>query len=179
MTIKSQKMKSYEFASVATAPISMPNQQEMTVCNLQLKAWIDARDKYKKIKENENPNLDDMILTVNILGNSLTYLFGTNYNKRHETPALKYLIDTFYPNDRHWELKSDNIDLYNSFIELDKYHKDITKHFNKTKTATATELTKKKLEIFVETTKEIWIWFLGKFFDGDIPKEQLAEFENV
>lgn len=179
MTIISPKMKDYEFASVATAPISMPNQQEMRVCNLQLNAWINARDKYKQIKDNENPNLDDMILTANLLGDSLTYLFGTNYNINSKTPALKTLIEKFYPEDRDWNLKSDDINLYEHFIELDEFHKDITKHFNRTKTAKANELTKKKLEIFVETTKEIWIWFLKKYFNDDIPSEQLTEFEIV
>jgi len=175
MTIKSKKIMD-EFAYVATATVSSPNKQGKRTSNIQLKSWIDAKHKYAKIKENNNQTLDDMILIVNLLGDSLTYLFGANYNTVNRTPPLKDMVDKSFPS-RGWDLKSDNLDLYNRFCELDEFHKDVSKHFSRSKILKAANLTEQKLEQQMKTTCEIWIWFLNKYYSGNIPPGQLVEFK--
>lgn len=176
MTIKSKKIKD-EFAYVATATVLSPNKQGKRTSNIQLKSWIDAKHKYAKIKENNNPTIDDMILIVNLLGDSLTYLFGANYNTDNRTPPLKDMVDKIFPS-RGWDLKSDNLNLYNRFCELDEFHKDVSKHFSRPKIPKAANLTVKKLEQHMKTACEIWIWFLNKYYSGNIPHDQLIEFKS-
>lgn len=177
MTIKSEKIKNHEFAYAASATSSQPDQQENKTINLQLKSWIDAKRKYVKIKGKNVPEIDDMILVVNLLGDSLTYLFGANYNKGGDTPTLKKMVDKVCP-EKGWDLNSDDPNLYKRFCELDEIHKNVSKHFSRYKIPEARKLTRKMLDEYMETTREIWIWFLAKKFKGNIPPEQLTEFAN-
>lgn len=115
---------------------------------------------------------------MKLLGDSLTYLFGANYTNGTRTPYLKYMVDKIFP-ERGWNLQSDNLNLYNRFCEMEKFHKNVCKHFDRSKITEAKNLTKQKLEQYMKTTCEIWMWFLNKFYHGNIPNGQLVEFKNI
>lgn len=166
-----------DFAYMASASTNPCETQRLS--NLQLKSWMDAKEKYNKlIKGNSNPASDDMILIVNLLGDSLTYLFGANYNQGERTPTLRYFIDKIFP-DREWDLESDNPNLYSRFCDLDEFHKDVSKHFSRNKIPKTMTLTKQKLEEYMYTTKDIWLWFMDKHYSGKIPEDQLLEFNDI
>jgi hypothetical protein len=178
MTIKSEKNKIQEFAYAASATSSLLDQQENNTINLQLTSWKNAKKIYFKIKGENAPKLEEMISVVNHLGNSLTYLFGANYMEEGHTPSLKKMIDEICPK-KGLDLKSDNPDLYKRFCELDEVHKSVSKHFSRGKIPEAKKITKQILNEYMETTRKIWIWFLDKKFEGNIPPEQLTEFGNI
>ena len=147
------------------------------IINLQLTAWCEANDKYDSIKVKGEYNWGDIIPVINLLGDSLSHLFGMNYNKDGQTPPLYKFINDYLPS-RGWDLKSENPELYKDFLKLDKFYKNITKHIASYKTREASEITFDELSYFMDTTRKLWIWFLNKIYNGIIPDEQLVFFDK-
>lgn len=178
MTIKTRNIKIADFAYLATAAAStsLPNQKD-EIINIQLEFLKDAMSKYAEIEKDNAPNLAKMISTVKQLGDSLTSLFGANYSVPGDTPTLRRMVDTILPGSG-FDLQSDNPDLFKRFLDLDDFHKDVTKHFGRTKIPKATTLTKQKLNEYRDTTLDVWMWYLDKHFSGNIPSDQLLEFKK-
>ncbi|SNQ61024.1 hypothetical protein [Candidatus Methanoperedens nitratireducens] len=171
MIKNSKKRNNTEFAILASASPSLSPKHPVVV-NLQLDYWIDAVNEYKKIKENNNPNLSYMIKTVNLLGSSLSNLFGANYhtiNKRKETPSLKILVEKA-------GLKTDSRDLYERFLRFNQFYNDVAKHFSSIKIDKAKDLDMNNLKEYMEITRDVWIWYFSKFY-YNIPDEQLSHFK--
>ena len=112
-----------------------------------------------------------------LFGDSLTTLFGMNYyGNNKQTPPLRYYIDAYFPEYNNWNLIIDGAELYKNCIILDEFHKDVLKHFEIRKIEKIQELDFNKVSDFRETTKNMWIWFLNKNYNGVIPDEILKYF---
>jgi hypothetical protein len=161
-----------QIASAATATASF-------IVNLQLNDWTEAKAKFFMLRD-RTYHWSEATKIVNLLGNSLTTLFGMNYQSQGRTPPLfAYVENNFY--DKGWNLKSDNPELHGRFAELDDLHKDVTKHMDSTKAEKAKQAlaTMHQLARQMETTRLTWIWFLQKRAGSQaIPADQLAEFQE-
>lgn len=162
----------YKIAVAATAPAAgFPN--------LQLGDWIDAKSKFYDLNE-ENYQWDKAVLIVNLLGNSLTKLFGVNHQPQNWTPSLLSYVEKEFPS-KNWNLKMGNVNLYERFKKLDDLYKDVTKHFDhkKAERARIEFATLDCLAHHMETTRLMWIWFLQKRTGTQpIPVDQLTEFQD-
>jgi len=147
------------------------------IVNLQLEDWVEAKTKFYNLRDGEY-HWSEGTKIVNLLGNSLTTLFGMNNSSQGNMPALlSFVKSNFYC--KKWNLKSENPELYQRFIELDDLHKDITKHMGQNKVEKAKKLLagKDQLARQMETTRQIWIWFLQKRAGNkQIPPDQKTEF---
>ena len=144
--------------------------------NTQLDAWIDAKSKYYDLL-NRDYNWGDFKLIISKLGDSLTDLFGINYNDNSNyTPPLLAYINKIFPNEFGWNLEKDNPQLYLDFLKLDNFHKDKCKHYDINKVPELEKLHLDDLKRFMETTRQVWLWFFNKKFGRIIPVELLKEF---
>ncbi len=150
------------------------------IVNLQLDDWVEAKNKFGALNR-ENYHWSKGIQIVNLLGNSLTKLFGMHYLLDGRTPALRNYVDNDFF-DKKWDLEADDSILYKRFVNLDNLHKDITKHTAVAKVG----LARKELETLEqlawhrETTRKMWLWFLKKRAGNQaIPNDQLIEFQEL
>ncbi len=152
--------------------------------NPQIAFWKRAVAYYDVVKNavNENnyfPLFEDYALIISDLGISLYFLFGRNWTnelrKKYEekigtapktTRDLMTLIANYYPKSVGWNLKEENESL---FIELEtfinKYYKDLIKHYEQNKFQNAIALSFDNLTHFMETVRGIWIWFIEKKYN--------------
>lgn len=152
------------------------------VVNPQLKYWIDAKEEYEKynslLEKKEIPQEDWSFIASIVLklGDSLTVLFGANHagQQGKNTPALKTFIDTILP----WKLEKEDPDLYEQFKKLDEFHKDVCKHFDRSKIHIINKTTIDDLNQYMETTRKIWLWFIRKHTNGVIITEVEKEFSK-
>ena len=182
------KSDDFEFADYTTAPSSVENIEpsnisaetsNVTDANPQLYYWREAINRYfKKVKSFEKPALDDLLFIVNCLGNSLSNLFGRHYpgNEKGHTPPLLTFIDSFFPS-QGIVLKDDDLKTYKHFIELNIFYCDATKHPDRSKESKIINLSKLKVEQFLETTRQIWLWFGKKKYGSPLSSEAIKEFE--
>jgi hypothetical protein len=150
------------------------------VINPQLHFWKDAKKEYKAYLDlivNDEKHEKDWAYPLSIilkLGISLTVLFGAGYTSKidEDTPSLLKFIKCILP----WDLKEQNPILYNDFLKLDKAHKNLCKHYDRRK---ITELENIKVDIlrkYMETTKEIWKWYMKNNNNGILTPEMEEEF---
>ena len=164
----------YERATMYAEPLKRP------ITNFQLEFWKDAKEKYYKfIADEDYPSPAHMALTVLALGQSLTFLFGRNFDKQRKAPQLIDLVN--YP---PWELNKDRNDLFKRLKPLYKYYSEILKHPSMEKVEMeALRLSKEKLIEYINTTREIWLWFIHKYCElhnhGVVPEDQLVEFSGL
>ncbi len=122
--------------------------------NIQLEFWKDAKEKYEKyVKDIDVPDMAGMVLIVVALLNSLTFLFGRNYDKpappgeKRGTPELLNLARG-YP----WHLHNARPDFFRSLEEMFLLYRDILKHpdQNKLETELADRLNKVKVTKYMK-----------------------------
>jgi hypothetical protein len=147
------------------------------VINAQIKFWKDAKkeyEEYQKLLKQKIIPPEDWSYALSIilkLGISLTVLFGANYESKpgEFTPALKNHI-------LKWKLEEEDKNLYDEFVELDEFHKNISKHFDISKVPILEKTSLDDLNKYMETTRKIWLWFLRKKTNGVIDPEVEKEF---
>lgn len=132
------------------------------IYNIQLGHWIDAKKLYRLLQQNPdnlNPkNIDSLIMN---LGASLTTLFGVNYHGKGHVPSLFKFVQTYLKN-KGWDLEKDDPQLYMNFLKLDKVHKDLSKHISYQKTKQLEEIELVEISSYMQTTRDVWLWYLGK-----------------
>ncbi len=149
--------------------------------NMQLKHWMEAKSRYfSKVAGTATPSLDDMILVVNSLGNSLTSLFGQNFvGNVSNTPSLLCYVDRKH-HYSGFSLIDENQPLFGHLETLNDLFNDVSKHPDQSKRAKIASLTRENIADFMETTKRVWIWFGGhSYYPKGIPQDQLTEFEDT
>lgn len=150
-----------------------------TVFNIQFDNLKKAKDIYEsKVKEVNEPKIEDMFEIVSKLGQSLTTLLGRGYTGQGHTPALRTFIDTTFPTDKGWNLRTEDEDLYDDFVEFDDFYKDFVKHPDDQKLSRLPELLdRERLDEFIRTTQKMWSWYLDNYYNGNIP-EDIADAHN-
>ena len=149
------------------------------IFNLQLRYWTEALYKFQKIDE-RNFILEEALLIINCLCNSLEALAGINIKPVDHTPYLLKLYEETLKKDKGWDFKSDKPRLWERLKEMNGYHTNICKHINKStsRKEMLKEINYEKIEDYVTVTKEIWLWVLDKAFNGNIPNDQLLFFND-
>ena len=130
------------------------------VVNIQLRYWVEAVERFYNLKEkdyNEN-TIEEGVLIINLLANSLAILGGMN--DKTKNAEHHYLLD-FYSGCA-WDLKNEKPDLYETLEDLNKNYTKISKHMIKSRTKCLKDISYKKIKKYFETTKEIWKWILSK-----------------
>ena len=168
-------MKDLEFitAQLSTSAgdkIHLDSKHHQYIINPQLHFWKDAKKEYKAYLDlvaDDEKHLKDWAYPLSIilkLGISLTVLFGAGHTSKvnENTPALLKFINDILP----WKLSEQNPALYDDFLKLDEAHKNLCKHYDRSK---ITELENIKIDIlrkYMETTKEIWKWYMKSNYSG-------------
>lgn len=165
------------FFGVSSSSAGQINKDGKKCVNLQLAAWKDAKEKYFDILNKNQFDIAQVKLIIQNLGQSLCDLFGANYNKPGRTPYLKDYIDKILPTEKTWDLKTDNLRLYNNFLKLNDYYTDKTKHYDANKNSFFINFTINDLKEMMETTKNIWLWFIKKQ-NNNIEQIYLIEFND-
>lgn len=149
------------------------------IFNLQLRYWTESLYKFQKLDESHFI-LEEALLIINCLCNSLETLAGVNINPVDYTPPLVKMYEETLKKDKGWDFTSDKPKLLEKLKEMDNYHKNICKHINKSnfKREMLKEINYEKLEDYMSVTQEIWLWVLTKAFNGNIPKDQLLFFKD-
>lgn len=149
------------------------------IFNLQLRYWAEALVKFQKFYE-DNFILDEALVIINCLCNSLETLAGVNINPVAHTPPLIKMYEVTLKTDKAWDLKFERLDLFDKLKEMANYHKNICKHINKAdfRREMLSEIDYEKVKGYMKTTQEIWLWVLNKAFNNNIPDNQLLFFKN-
>ncbi len=150
------------------------------IFNLQLRYWAEAVEKFKHLYA-QNFKHEELVLIMNCLCNSLEALAGVNIRppKNNRTPSLLELYTKTLKDERKWDLKSEEPQLFKELEGLVEYHNNICKHLNRSPVrkdllrSVSYEGTCK----YMSTTQNIWLWILGKKFKGKRLKEQRRFFE--
>ena len=148
--------------------------------NFQLTFWEDAQEKYQKyIVGSSCPDPAHMVLVVLSLAQSLVFLFG-RHDKTKPTdwaPTLPAMAK-----GKPW-LLNEKSSLYTKLNDLYEFYKDVLKHPTKAKVETdALALTKENVIEYRETTREVWRWFIQRYYDlynnGVVPPKQWSGFQS-
>ena len=90
-------------------------------------------------------------------------------------PNLLFFVDK----EHHFsgfDLETENLSLFSFLSKLNNHFGINDKRTDGSKEQNALVLNKALVERFLQTTKEVWLWF-GKHWDA-IPEGQLSEFEE-
>jgi hypothetical protein len=148
------------------------------VFNLQLRYWVEALSKYQQIYEG-NFKVEELILILNLLCQSLETLAGVNIKPRERTPSLLTMYKKSLKVEKGWDIHGERRDLFNCLEEMVRYHNNLCKHINKSNSRKdlLSQISYEKIRKYLKTTKDIWLWILGKIFSGNIPDNQLILFK--
>jgi len=175
-----EEVKGFNWAEAASgSSFFLDDYYEKDLFNPQLYYWIVALDKFKNVNK-DNLRLEEALLIINMLCSSLDALAGANINPRVHTPPLMKLYSETLKSDKGWDLPTDKAKVYKILKEMGDDYKNLTKHLNKSepRKELLKKINYKKLCEYMDTTKEIWLWVLGKKFKGNIPKDQLHFFKD-
>ena len=181
---------------------------EYVIINLQLDYWIEAKNLFKKIiSKGYVPTYADFDKIILYLVTSLSKLFGrnwtendkNNYNevaKKHNaqlqknekklkyyrdnnTPSLIEFIRDCYPLSKpSFNLKKENLKLYESLERMVFFHNDNVKHYEDMKELNIFSIKIADVRRFMDTTQEVWKWYLGKYYNNEIPEIIIREFQE-
>ena len=143
--------------------------------NPQLSEWIKAKTLYdEKVRNDPNPDILVMRSIIMGLADSLQSLFGMNYGYVvDKLPSLPTLA-----NSGLFQLKNCRPDFYRSLTGLDALAGDL-RHTGIYKAQRVfKQVTKESVENYVKQSKKIWLWALDVIHRGNIPPDQLIEFNN-
>jgi hypothetical protein len=174
MSERDERLKGITVASGATSTASFTD-----IVQTQLFHWTRAEESYAALKLRDGHHWGDYKPILVDLGQSLKDLFGQNrLGTSSYTPPLIYFISNTFPKERDWNLKTDDPDLYDHFVEFDRVYNDYGNHPDAAKNPLlASELTFDKLTDLMDTTQRVWKWILEKRAGGHpVPKTQLKEF---
>jgi hypothetical protein len=144
------------------------------VVNMQIRYWIEAVEKFNNLPESEYDidTLEEGILIVNLLGNSLLTLGGVNWRGTGQVPPLLTLYD-----GNPFPLKQERPDLFAALQRLNELYNKLSKHFSRERAAIFPDLTFNELRRLYDATAEIWRFVCNKHhgtheFDGLFIKPQ-------
>jgi len=148
------------------------------VFNLQLRYWVEALNKFQQIYDGHF-KIEELILIINLLCQSLETLAGVNIKPRKHTPSILTMYKKSLKDDKGWDLFGERRDLYNSLEEMVIYQNNLSKHINKSSSRKdlLSQISYKKIRDYMKTTRDIWVWILGKKFNANIPDIQLSLFK--
>ena len=138
--------------------------------NLQLRYWTEALEKFQELDE-EGFIVEEGVLIINLLANSLSTLAGLNQDGRH------YLMD-LYDKD-NWNLKLEHPEWYEKLGDLNSDYNKLAKHINWDRVDLLRILNYKKVSEYMDLTQKVWVWVLGKQYKGNIPDDQLYHFRDI
>ncbi|MDP3041821.1 MAG: hypothetical protein Q8N62_03700 [Candidatus Omnitrophota bacterium] len=136
--------------------------------NLQLRYWTEALEKFQVLKGNDFI-VEEGVLIINLLANSLSTLAGLNVEGEH------YLITLYDKGD--WNLKLERSNWYKKLEELNSNYNKLSKHINWERTKLFQEIDYKKISEYMDLTQKIWVWVLNKEYNGNVPSDQLYYFD--
>ena len=136
-----------------TATVNLQRQR----INLQLKFWEEAKVKYlNDVKCKNSPSPTDMYVVISHCYQSLTCLFGANYDLTGFIPGFIKLV-------KKWDLDTERYDLYKGIVEMDDWFTDLSRHVSREKIEQKiSQLSKTKAKYFLHTTRDTWIWVITK-----------------
>ena len=138
--------------------------------NLQLRYWTEAMEKFQQLKEDEFI-IEEGVLIINLLANSLSTLAGLNVEGQH------YLMTLYDKGD--WNLKLEHPEWYKKLEELNSNYNKLSKHINWKRIELLKEIDYKKISEYMDLTQKIWVWALNKQYSGNIPDDQLYYFGHI
>jgi len=144
--------------------------EKKIIVNLQLRYWTEALEKFKVLKENEFI-VEEGVLIINSLANSLSTLAGLNVDGEH------YLIELYNSGD--WNLKLEHPSWYKKLEKLNYHYNKLSKHINWKRRELFNEIDFKKISEYMDLTQKIWIWALNKEYHGNVPNDQLYYFDKI
>lgn len=152
------------------------------IFNLQLRYWVEARMKFQNLNE-ANYKVEELLIILNLLCSSLETLAGVNIKppKDDRTPSLIKMYKETLITDKGWDLPKERPDLFTRLKEMDQFHKNLCKHINisSSRKALLRQINYEKIQDFIETTKNIWLWVLDKKFKRNIPESQLGFLNKI
>jgi len=147
-----------------------------SVFNLHFRYWAEAFNKFQSLNEN-NFCLEEGLIIINCLCNSLAILAGMNMKARNNVPGLVELYEKTLKKDKKWIIDSE---LLKDLKEMNNYYNNLSKHLNQVdwRKAMLKEITYKKICKYMNTAKEIWLWILNKKYNDNIPEDKLCFFDH-
>jgi hypothetical protein len=169
-----------QLSTSAGDEIHHDTKQHKYIINPQLHFWKDAKKEYKEYLDlivNDEKHSKDWVYPLSIilkLGISLTALFGANYTSKtnEDTPSLLKFVNDILP----WKLEKENPALYDDLLELDEAHKNLCKHYDRRKISELENIKIDDLKKYMDTTKEVWKWYMKNNNNGIITPEMVEEF---
>lgn len=149
--------------------------------NLQLRYWVEALCKFENLYPG-NFKTEELVLILNLLCSSLETLAGVNVTPENNdrTPSLRELYSETLKKQKGWNLGSEKPGLIEALKEMINYHNKVCKHLNRS--SSRKELIKSidynKIQRYMKTTQDIWLWILEKQFKGKRLDEQSEFFDN-
>ncbi|MCG8508148.1 MAG: hypothetical protein MI741_02865, partial [Rhodospirillales bacterium] len=129
---------------------------EQHVINMQIRYWIEAVEKFNNLPESEYGvgTVEEGILIINLLGNSLLTLGGVNWQgSSNRVPPLLEL----YGGDP-FPLKQERPELFMTLERLNDLYNKLSKHFSLERSKLFPELTFQELRKLYDATAEIWLF---------------------
>ncbi len=177
-------LNNYEFAEFASSADALAGKEKRRLApgqeliNLQLEYWSAAVNIYEE--KRENFTIEEYLVILLLLCHSLETSGGVNIQPREHTPPLLTLYEKTLPDEeeKQWNLKEEKPELFCILKEMITNHNNLCKHLNKKRTDKLSEMTPNKLSTYMEATRKMWLWALGKKYHDDIPEEQRKYFEK-
>ena len=125
------------------------------IVNMQIRYWIEAVEKFFNLPPNEYDEsvLEEGILIINNLANSLLILGGANYKGSGKVPPLKNL----YAGDP-FPLKQSQPELYKTLLDLNNLYNNLSKHFCPDRKRLYRQITHDSITRYFNATLDIWLW---------------------
>jgi len=148
------------------------------IFNLHFRYWAEALNKFQQINES-NFKVEELLIILNFLCQSLETLAGVSIKPRKRTPQLLTMYKKSLKDEMGWDMPKERPDLFKNLKDMSKYHNNLCKHINRSdsRKELLSQISYKKIRKYMATTKEIWLWILNKKFNGEIPANQLVLFE--
>jgi hypothetical protein len=125
------------------------------IVNMQFRYWIEAVEKFFNLPSNDYDEsvLEEGILIINLLANSLLILGGANYKGSGNVPPLEKL----YAGDP-FPLKREKPELYKTLCKLNNLYNKLSKHFCPDRKRLYPEITYDSIRRYFKATSDIWLW---------------------
>ncbi len=128
------------------------------VVNLQVRYWIRAADTFHNLMRQQYTEdiIEEAVLIVNDLANSLQILGGVNWRAKGEEDRVPSLLELY--DGAAFALKNEKPELYAKLEELNGLYNKLSKHFSRDRRALFSELTWAKLSELYHAARRIWLW---------------------
>jgi len=142
--------------------------------NMQLRYWTEALDRFNELNE-DNYTVEEGLLIINELGNSILALGSRNYNPSigEHIPSIPGLYG-----NKPWDLKSAENLLYEKLLQFNDIYNNLTKHVNMTRIELLKIISYSDISKYMDMAQAIWKWVLKNHF-VNIPARQQYHFDHV